>query len=92
MHGLFYAIHVILSAGSVLFFEVFLAYAAERTLPIIGKVCEKGSGLDSVIGIADFFVLDVAANCANEFSHSTILLFLPFLYQKAVIINGFSSM
>ena len=76
MHGLFYAIHVILSAGSVLFFEVFLAYAAERTLPIIGKVCEKGAGLDAVIRIACSFVIDITAYCANKFCHS-FTLFLP---------------
>jgi hypothetical protein len=68
-------------------FEVFLAYAAERTFPVIGKVCKRGSGLDSVIGIADFFVVDVTADSANKFSHNTILLFLPFASRKAAFIN-----
>ena len=53
----------------ILFLKIFLAYAAKRTLPIIGKICEKGAGLDAVIRIAGFFVINVTANGANKFCH-----------------------
>lgn len=73
------------AAGSGFLFEVFLAYAAKRTFPIIGKIRKKGAGLDAVIGIAGFFVVDVTAYCANKFCH-TDTLFLLSVFGKAVVI------
>jgi hypothetical protein len=69
-----------LLSGSGFLFEVFLADTAERTLPIVGKVCKKGAGLDAVIRIADFFIVDVTANGANKFCH---ILFSSFLLSGA---------
>ena len=62
--------------GSGFLFEVFLADAAKRTLPVIGKIRKKCAGLDAVIRIADFFIIDVTANSANKFGH---ILFSSFL-------------
>ena len=65
------------AAGSGFLFEVFLAYAAERTFPIIGKIRKKGAGLNAVIGIADFFVVDVAADCAYKLCHTILSFCFP---------------
>lgn len=58
------------------FLEIFLAYAAKRTFPIVGKISESSAGLDAVIRIACSFVIDITAYCANKFCHS-FTLFLP---------------
>ena len=69
----------------ILFLKIFLAYAAKRTLPIIGKVSEKSAGLDAVIRIADFFIIDVTANCANKFCHGVFPHLSAFLTGKAIL-------
>lgn len=44
--------------------EVVFAYAAERADPVFGKSFERSAGLDAVIGIADFGIVDVTTNIA----------------------------
>ena len=78
-------------ADSGFLFEVFLAYAAKRTFPIIGKIRKKGAGLDAVIGIADFFVVNVAADCAYKLCH-TILSFCFPSPEKRLLFNGFKNL
>ena len=53
----------------ILFLKIFLAYAAKRTFPIIGKICEKGAGLDAVIRIAGFGIIHITANAAYILFH-----------------------
>jgi hypothetical protein len=77
---------IAISVGELRFlFKIFLAYAAKRTLPIIGKISEKSAGLDAVIRIADFFIIDVAANCANKFCHGVFPHLSAFLTGKAIL-------
>ena len=47
--------------------KIVLADAAKRTNEIVGKIFELGAGSDAVIGIADCFVVLIAANVADIF-------------------------
>lgn len=55
--------------------EIVLAYAAERAGEIVGKVFPFGAGRDTVVGIAEGFVVDVTANIANIFHYFVLLGF-----------------
>lgn len=53
------------------FFEVFLFSATLRAAPISGKVFECSSSCNTVIGVADFGIVDVTAGDACVFLHRT---------------------
>jgi hypothetical protein len=54
--------------------EIFLAYTADRALPILRDILESCAGCNSAIGITDFGVIFVAAKFANILLHSFFLL------------------
>jgi hypothetical protein len=49
--------------------ELILAYAAHRTLKIIGEILELGSGLDAGLEIAEILIIDISADITYKFSH-----------------------
>lgn len=69
--------------------ELVFSDAAERTLEIIGKIFELGSGLDSGLEIAVLFVIDVSADVTYKFCHgiSSIkikLIIVGFFYEAMI--------
>jgi hypothetical protein len=56
-----------------LFFEseVVLGSTAHGADPVIRQSLEGGAGFDIVVGIANFGVVDIAANVANVFLHDS---------------------
>ena len=47
--------------------ELIFAYAAHRTLKIIRKVLELGSGLDAGLEIAEILIIDISADITYKF-------------------------
>ena len=49
--------------------ELILAYAAEGAYPIFRQIFEGGSGLDAIVGIAKFGIINISANIAYILFH-----------------------
>ena len=55
--------------------EHILAYAADGADKILGQIFKLSAGSDTVVGIADLFIVYPAASVTNVF-HSIILLYI----------------
>ena len=64
---------VIVDAG----LEHILAHAAQRAYPVVGKICECGSGSDSMLGIPFLRIIGVSTGITKIFLHNKILLSYP---------------
>ena len=53
------------------FAELILAYTAQGASEVLGQIFKFGAGRDSVIGIANCFVIFPAANVTNVFLHNS---------------------
>lgn len=51
-------------------FEIFLSYSAYRAHPVVGDIFKGSSGLNAVVGIANFGIVDPVANSASVFFHN----------------------
>ena len=68
----------------IFFAELILAYAAQRTLKILGKILPLCTGSDSVIGISNCFIINIAANVTYVFH----FLYSPLFFVYAFIITS----
>ena len=66
--------------------KIIFADSAVRAAPIIGKLLESGSGLNSVGGIALGGVIDVTTNAANVLFHF-LFSFFGWLYDFVNVSN-----
>ena len=55
------------------FVKIFFAYAAQRANPIFGELFEKSFWLNTVVGIADLGIVNIAADSALVFCHNKVL-------------------
>ena len=62
-------------AAELRLFKHVLAYTADWTYPILGKVLEGCAGGDSVVGVAYCRVILIAACTANVLVHTQISFF-----------------
>lgn len=62
--------------------ELILAYAAERALVVVRQILKARAGCNAVVGIAQRFIVHIAADVTNVF-HREKLLSLQFFRKAA---------